>query len=39
MFTKRSYLILLLLIALPLSLFGTAIAQDDMMDPPPGFDS
>jgi len=41
MFGKRLAIILLLLIALSLSLFGTVTAQDDMgmMDAPPGFDS
>ncbi|MEM9951415.1 MAG: ABC transporter substrate-binding protein [Chloroflexota bacterium] len=42
MLKRRSLLVLLLVIALPLSLFGSAFAQDDdmdMMDAPPGFDS
>ena len=40
MFSKRSLVVVLLLIALPLGIFGQSIAQDDMMmDPPPGFDS
>lgn len=40
MFGKRLAIILLALIALLLSLFGTVTAQDDMgMDAPPGFDS
>ena len=39
MYPKKSFLALLTLVALLLSLFGTALAQDDMMDPPPGFDS
>lgn len=36
---KKRTLILLLLLALPLTLFGSTIAQDDMMETPPGFDS
>ena len=35
---SKKFLILLALFALLMSAFG-AIAQDDMMDPPPGFDS
>ncbi len=38
MFAKRSLLVLLLL-ALALGVFGAALADDDMMDSPPGFDS
>lgn len=38
MFAKKLYLSLFLLLALALGVFGSA-AQDDMMDPPPGFDS
>ncbi|MEQ8675404.1 MAG: ABC transporter substrate-binding protein [Aggregatilineales bacterium] len=37
---KKRTLILLLLLALPLSLFGSTLAQDDdMMEAPPGFES
>ncbi len=39
---KKRTIILLLLLALPLSLFGSTLAQDDdmmEMDPPPGFES
>jgi len=36
---KRKFFIVLLLVALPLSLLGTVTAQDDMMEPPPGFES
>jgi len=40
MFGKKYLLVLLLLLALPMSLYGAALAQDDMMmEPPPGFDS
>lgn len=38
MFAKKLHLLLILLLALALGVFGSA-AQDDMMDPPPGFDS
>ncbi|MGB7341058.1 MAG: ABC transporter substrate-binding protein [Phototrophicaceae bacterium] len=39
MINKRSLFILLLLVALPLSLFGSVMAQDsDMMESPPGFE-
>ncbi len=38
MFAKKLHLLLILLLALALAVFGSA-AQDDMMDPPPGFDS
>ena len=39
MINRRTLVILILLVALPLSLFGTVMAQDDMMETPPGFDS
>ena len=39
MINRRTLVILILLVALPLSLFGTVMAQDDMMEAPPGFDS
>lgn len=40
MLNRRTLFMLLLVIALPLSLFGTVMAQDSMdMDPPPGFES
>lgn len=42
MINRRSIFILLLLVALPLSLFGSVMAQDDDMmdmDPPPGYES
>ena len=36
MFHKRTLLAFFLLVALPLALFGSVLAQDDMeMDPPP----
>lgn len=38
MLKRKKLIILLLLVALPLALFGTVMAQDDM-EPPPGFDS
>lgn len=38
MFVKKLHLLLFLLLVLSLAAFGSA-AQDDMMDPPPGFDS
>ena len=40
MVSQRSFLTVLVLVALLLSVFGVAVAQDDMMmDPPPGFES
>ena len=39
MYRKSVLFSVLLLIALLLSAFGSVIAQDDMMDSPPGFDS
>lgn len=40
MINRRTLFMLLLVITLPLSLFGTVMAQDSMdMDPPPGFGS
>ena len=39
MFAKRSLLVLFLLSALALISLGGTLAQDDMMEPPPGFDS
>ena len=39
MLKRKTLIILLFLIALPLALFGSVIAQDDMMEPAPGFDS
>ena len=38
MFGKKLHLLMFLVLALALSVFGS-VAQDDMMDPPPGFDS
>lgn len=38
MFAKKLHLLLFVLLVLALGVFGSA-AQDDMMDPPPGFDS
>ena len=39
MISKRSILVLLLLLALALSALGAALADGHEMDPPPGFDS
>ncbi|GAB5491974.1 MAG: ABC transporter substrate-binding protein [Phototrophicaceae bacterium] len=39
MINRRTLVILLLLVAVPLSLLGTVMAQDEMMESPPGFDS
>jgi putative spermidine/putrescine transport system substrate-binding protein len=38
MLKRKALIVLLLLVALPLALFGTVMAQDDM-ESPPGFDS
>ena len=39
MFSRKSLLVMLTLVALLLGAIGGTLAQDDMMDPPPGFDS
>lgn len=39
MLKRKTLIVLLLLVALPLTLFGSVMAQDDMMESPPGYDS
>lgn len=39
MLKRKTLFIVLMLVALPLTLIGSVMAQDDMMEPPPGFES